>query len=242
MILVPAIDIRDGKAVRLEQGDFSKQTVYELDPLQAARSWADAGAKTLHVVDLDGAREGRPANLDHLKRITATLDIPVQYGGGLRSKASVRAAFDSGARRVVLGTAAHKDASFLDAVLADFKDRVMVSVDARNGYVSLEGWMSSTEMPADAVIQRLQQHGVAQFLYTSIDRDGMMNGFDPDEVRRISASVSGSFLYSGGIGSLEDLRALAELGLWNLAGVVAGKALYEGRFSLQQATAAVGSG
>jgi phosphoribosylformimino-5-aminoimidazole carboxamide ribotide isomerase len=242
MIVVPAIDIRDGRAVRLEQGDFSKQTVYESDPLQAARSWAEAGAEALHVVDLDGAREGRPVNLGHLRRITAALDIPVQYGGGLRSKQSVDEAFDAGARFVVLGTGAHNDASFLGAVLTDYQDSVVVSVDARDGYVSLQGWTSTTETSAEALIERLQQHGVAQFLYTSIARDGTMGGFDPEEVHRISEAVSGRFVYSGGIGSIEDLRSLRELSLWNLAGVVAGKALYEGRFSLQEAMAAVGSG
>jgi phosphoribosylformimino-5-aminoimidazole carboxamide ribotide isomerase len=136
MILLPAIDIRGGNAVRLEKGDFSKETVYDADPLDAARKWVEAGAQQLHVVDLDGARDGRPVNLDHLRRIAHELGVPVQYGGGLRSFVDVRAALASGAARVVLGTAAYTDIEFLEAVLAQWGNRVVVAIDVREGYVS----------------------------------------------------------------------------------------------------------
>jgi phosphoribosylformimino-5-aminoimidazole carboxamide ribotide isomerase len=235
MILLPAIDIRDGHAVRLEQGDFDKETVYDSDPLDAARKWVEGGATQLHVVDLDGAREGEPRNLRHLERIATELDVPVQYGGGLRSLVSVREALAAGAARVVLGTAAYNDLDFLDAVLETWGVRVVVAVDVRGGHVSVSGWTKTTQMLATDVIRRMQGRGVKQFVYTNADRDGMLNGPDLDEVRAVSEAIRGRFLYSGGIGSLDDLRALKELRLVNLAGVISGKALYEGRFTIEEA-------
>jgi phosphoribosylformimino-5-aminoimidazole carboxamide ribotide isomerase len=235
VILLPAIDIRDGKAVRLEQGDFAKETVYDADPLDAARKWVGAGATQLHVVDLDGAREGEPRNLHHLERIADELDVPVQYGGGLRSLVSVREALAAGAARVVLGTAAYSDLDFLDAVLEAWGVRIVVAIDVRGGYVSVSGWTKTTQMLAADVIRRMQARGVKQFVYTNADRDGMLNGADLDEVKTVSEAIRGRFLYSGGIASLDDLRALKELRLVNLAGVISGKALYEGRFTIEEA-------
>jgi len=239
MILYPAIDISEGRAVRLRQGRFDEVTVYQDDPLEAARSWMEAGARFLHVVDLDGARAGRPENLEHLQRITAELGAPVQYGGGLRALPAVRDALRAGAQRVILGTAAFTDIDFLDDVLAAYGDRVLVSVDTRGGHVSTAGWTETTQMPADDVIRRLQERGVKQLVYTNVDRDGMLEGVDVDEVRRIAAIVRGRFLYSGGIGSLDDLEALADLRQVNLAGVIVGKALYEGRFTVGEGQAVI---
>ena len=235
MIFLPAIDIRDGRAVRLEQGRFDRETVYVDDPLEAARSWVEAGARSLHVVDLDGAREGEPQNLEHLKRITDQLRIPVQYGGGLRSIVSARNALAAGATRVVLGTAAYNDVEFLDEALAAWGVRVVVAIDVRDGYVSVSGWTEKTQMPAEDVIQRVQRRGVKQFVYTNADRDGMLNGPDLDEVRRIAEVIRGRWIYSGGIASIEDLRALRDLRLMNLAGIISGKAIYEGRFTIADA-------
>ena len=235
MILLPAIDIRGGNAVRLEKGDFAKETVYDADPLDAARKWVEAGAGQLHVVDLDGALEGRPVNLQHLRAIARELDVPVQYGGGLRSFVDVRDALAAGADRVVLGTAAYTDIEFLDEVLAQWGNRVVVAIDVREGYVSVSGWTEKTLMPPDDVIRRMQTRGVRQFVYTNVDRDGMLSGPDIDEVRRIGETIRGRFIYSGGIASLDDLKALKELRLVNLAGVISGKALYEGRFTVEEA-------
>jgi phosphoribosylformimino-5-aminoimidazole carboxamide ribotide isomerase len=235
MILLPAIDIRGGKAVRLQQGRFEKETVYVDDPLEAARAWVDQGARQLHAVDLDGAREGRPVNLRHLERIARELDVPVQYGGGLRDEMAVREALLAGAERVVLGTAAYTDIEFLDAVIELWGVRIVVAIDVRGGHVSVSGWTKETQMLPETVIERMQERGVKQFIYTNVDRDGMLNGPDLDEVRRIGETIRGRFLYSGGIGSLDDLRALKELRLVNLAGVVSGKALYEERFSIAEA-------
>jgi phosphoribosylformimino-5-aminoimidazole carboxamide ribotide isomerase len=234
VILYPAIDISDGKAVRLRQGDFDDVTVYGDDPLEAARSWLDAGARFLHVVDLDGARTGSPKSLHHLEQITSELNVPVQYGGGLRSLPAVRDALRAGAERVILGTAAYTDIDFLDDVLGAYRERVIVSVDTRGGNISTSGWQETTQMPAEAVIERLQNRGVRSFVYTNVDRDGMLEGPDLDEVKRIAAVVRGRFLYSGGIGQLDDLIGLAALRQVNLGGVIVGKALYEGRFTIAE--------
>ena len=239
MILYPAIDISEGQAVRLVQGDFAEKTVYRDSPLEAARAWVQAGARFLHVVDLDGAREGHPVNLDHMRRITHELGVAVQYGGGLRSLPAVRDALRAGAERVILGTAAYTDIDLLDDVLGAFRERVIVSVDTRGGNISTSGWQQTTQMPANAVIERLQNRGVRSFVYTNVDRDGMLGGPDPDEVRRIAAVVRGRFLYSGGIGTLDHLRSLRDLRQVNLGGVIVGKALYEGNFTVREAQQAL---
>jgi len=240
MILLPAIDIRGGKAVRLQRGDFDNETVYVDDPLEAARSFVDAGARFLHVVDLDGAREGKPVNLDHLRRITSELGVAVQYGGGLRDLGAVRSALAAGAERVVVGTAAYSDVELVDQLLETWDKRVVIAVDVRGGHVSVAGWTKATQMLPEDIIVRLQRRGVKQFMYTNVDRDGTLEGPDLDEVRRISDTVRGRFLYSGGIASVDDLRALASLRLVNLAGVVSGKALYERRFTVAEGQAALG--
>jgi phosphoribosylformimino-5-aminoimidazole carboxamide ribotide isomerase len=237
VILLPAVDIRDGKAVRLRQGHFEEETVYADDPLEAARSFVQAGARFLHVVDLDGAREGEPVNLHHVERITAELDVPVELGGGLRSIASIRRALKAGAARVVLGTAAFTDPDLLDEALSAFTSRILVGVDVRGGRVSVSGWTRATQTTGEDAIRAMQQRGVTRFVYTNVDRDGMLEGPDLDEVRRVGEAVRGRFLYSGGIGSLDDLSALRELRLVNLAGVISGKALYEGRFGVAEGQA-----
>jgi phosphoribosylformimino-5-aminoimidazole carboxamide ribotide isomerase len=239
MILLPAIDIRGGRAVRLQRGDFSKETVYQDDPLDAAASFVEAGANFLHVVDLDGAREGHPVNLDYLRRITSELGVAVQYGGGLRSLPAVREALAAGAERVVVGTAAYSDTDFVDTLLETWEHRLVIAVDVREGHVSVAGWTKATQMLPEDVIARLQRRGVKQFMYTNVDRDGTLEGPDLDEVRRISAVVRGRFLYSGGISTAEDLSALKSLRLVNLAGVVSGKALYERRFTVAEGQAAL---
>jgi phosphoribosylformimino-5-aminoimidazole carboxamide ribotide isomerase len=195
------------------------------------------GARFLHVVDLDGAKAGRPANLEHLRRITAELDTPVQYGGGLRSLPAVRDALRAGAQRVILGTAAFTDVDFLDEVVRAWPERVLVSVDVRGGNVATAGWTETTQMTMETVVERLQSRGVRNLVYTNVDRDGMLEGPDLDEVRRVATTVRGRFLYSGGIGGIEDLRGLAALRQVNLAGVIVGKALYEKRFTIAEAQA-----
>ncbi|MGI9097266.1 MAG: 1-(5-phosphoribosyl)-5-[(5-phosphoribosylamino)methylideneamino]imidazole-4-carboxamide isomerase [Solirubrobacteraceae bacterium] len=242
MILYPAIDIAGGKAVRLVQGDFDAETVYGDDPLEAARAWVVAGARFLPVVDLDGAHTGEPQNLHQLERIAGELGVPVQYGGGLRSPQAVADALTAGAERVLLGTAAINDIAFLDAVLAAHGERVVVSIDPRGGLVSTAGWTHTTASPAETVIERLQERGVQTFVFTDVDRDGMLEGPDLDGVRGLAGVVRGSLLCSGGIGTREDLVALAGLEQANLAGVIVGKALYERRFTVAEGQAALEGG
>jgi phosphoribosylformimino-5-aminoimidazole carboxamide ribotide isomerase len=237
--LYPAIDVLGGNAVRLVKGDYGASKVYDEDPLRAARAWVRAGASRLHVVDLDGAKAGAPANLEHLRRIAAELEVPVQFGGGLRSLDSVAAAFDAGAKRVILGTAAFTDPAFLAQALEHWPERVLVSVDVRGGRVATAGWTETTEADGEEVIGRLWEQGARRLVYTNVDRDGMLEGPDIEEVRRIARAVAGSFVYSGGIGSLADLEGLAALAEPSLAGVIVGKALYERRFTVEQALAAL---
>jgi phosphoribosylformimino-5-aminoimidazole carboxamide ribotide isomerase len=242
MILWPSIDILDGKAVRLARGEFGTETTYDADPLDAARRWLQDGARALHVVDLDGARTGVPVNLEHLKRIAAAVDVPIQYGGGLRDAESVHAALSAGASRVLLGTAAYRDLDLLDLALAEYGDRVMVSIDARGGMLAGQGWTEATEIPAEVAVKRLGNRGVRRFVYSSIDQDGMLAGPDLEGIRRIAAALKGTFAYSGGIASLADLERLVALRQVNLTGVVVGKALYEGRFSVAAGQALLTAG
>ena len=239
MILYPAIDILDGKAVRLARGSFDEQTVYDADPLEAALRWVEGGARALHVVDLDGARSGEPVNLEHVRRITDQVDVPVQLGGGLRSPRAVDDALAAGAGRIVLGTSAYRDLDLLDDAVARLGDRLVVSVDARDGRLAASGWMEQTDIPIDSVIERLGARGVRRFVYSSIERDGMLVGPDLEGIERVAQAVRGTFVYSGGISSLDDLRALAQLRQVNLAGVIVGKALYEQRFTVGEARAAL---
>jgi phosphoribosylformimino-5-aminoimidazole carboxamide ribotide isomerase len=234
VVLYPAIDILEGKAVRLEQGSYERATVYDADPLEAARRWVSAGARALHVVDLDGARSGSPSNSEHVRRITGEIDVPVQVGGGLRSIEDVREMVRAGAARVVLGTAAYRDIDLLDAALAELGPRVMVSIDARDGRLALSGWTEQTEIPIREVIAHLGARGVRRFIYSSIDRDGTLDGPDLDGARQVAQAVRGTFVYSGGVSTLEHLSALVELRQVNLAGVIVGKALYEGRFTVAE--------
>jgi phosphoribosylformimino-5-aminoimidazole carboxamide ribotide isomerase len=229
VILYPAIDILDGRAVRLTQGDFDSRTVYRDDPLEAARAWAQGGARWLHVVDLDGARAGRPVNLGALERIAGELGVPVQCGGGLRSREAIDAALAAGAARVVVGTAAYRDPTLLEAALAAHGEAVAVAVDVREGRVSVAGWTEDAGEPPDAVLARLAERGVRTFVYTDVDRDGLLAGPDLDAVARLAGEVDARLVYSGGVGELAHLEGLATL---PLDGVIVGKALYEGRFTV----------
>ena len=235
MILYPALDILDGRVVRLIQGDFAQATQYEAQPPKAAAAWLQAGAKRLHVVDLDGARSGAPVNLAAVAQIVAETKLPVQLGGGIRSGEAIDAAFAAGVERVVLGTAAFKDEALLADAVAEHGERVVVSIDVRGGRVSTAGWTETGTLEAVAAARELSARGVRSFVYTDVDRDGMLGGLDLAAIVRVSDAVEGELVYSGGIGSLEDLRALAQLRHPRLSGVIAGKALYERRFTIAQA-------
>jgi phosphoribosylformimino-5-aminoimidazole carboxamide ribotide isomerase len=235
VILYPAIDIRGGKAVRLLQGDYARETVYDADPVDAARRWIDEGAQFLHVVDLDGAKAGAPRNLEAIEGIAA-LGCPIQVGGGLRGGEAVAAVLDCGVGRVVIGTAALRDPEFLDAVVAEHGERVVVSVDARGGEVSLSGWTEGTGRDVAEVVGELGERGAVRFLCTEIDVDGTMEGPAVEELRRIAAGTSSQVIASGGVGTLADLEALAKLGADapNVEGAIVGRALYERKFTVAE--------
>ncbi len=239
MILYPAIDIRDGHAVRLLQGDYERETVYDADPVDAARRWANEGAEFLHVVDLDGAKAGEPRNLEAVSRIAAAVECPIQVGGGLRNAAAVKEVLDAGAERVVIGTAAVRDPEFLQAALASHGDRVVVSVDAKKGQIALEGWTEAGEETVVEAVAELTSHGVSRFLCTAIEVDGTMEGPALSELTEIAAATNAQVIASGGVGDLSHLEALAQMTAPNLEGAIVGRALYENRFTVPQAIAAL---
>jgi phosphoribosylformimino-5-aminoimidazole carboxamide ribotide isomerase len=239
LILYPAIDILDGRAVRLMQGDYERETAYEDDPVVAARRWEGGGARWLHVVALDGARAGEPVNLEQIRRIVAAVSIPIQLGGGLRDSKKVEEAIASGVERVVLGTAAVRDPDLAEAIAAAHGDRVVVSVDERGGHVAADGWTTESTLAPAEVVSALADRGINRFVYTPVDVDGLMEGPDLDSLRALAQATAAEVVYSGGIGSLDHLRSVAALGLDNLGGVIVGRALYEGRFSIAEGQAAL---
>jgi phosphoribosylformimino-5-aminoimidazole carboxamide ribotide isomerase len=245
--LYPAIDILGGNAVRLRRGDFEAKKVYDADPLSAARAFAEEGAKWLHVVDLDGARSGEPVNLGHLEDIARELGLPVQFGGGLRSDLAIQRAFEAGAARVILGTAIFTDPELpFRAMQEHGEENVLVGIDARDGRVATHGWLETTDVTAREAIERWSEgpQGVKRFVYTSIDHDGMLDGPRREEVEMAArAARDGQVILSGGIGELAHLQAIARLrseqGLRSIEGVIVGKALYERRFTVAEALAAL---
>jgi phosphoribosylformimino-5-aminoimidazole carboxamide ribotide isomerase len=240
VILYPAIDIRGGKAVRLLQGDYAQETVYDADPRDAAIRWVHDGARALHVVDLDGAREGRPVNADHLRRIAGDVDVPVQCGGGVRDAGAARTLIDAGADRVVLGTAALRDPKLVGALVDELGERVVVSVDTRGGRAAVAGWTEETDLPASEVVALMADRGIRRFVYTPIEVDGTLDGPAMGEIAEVArAAGEAELIYSGGVGQLEHLRELAGLGIDNLGGVIVGRALYEQRFTVAEGQAAL---
>jgi phosphoribosylformimino-5-aminoimidazole carboxamide ribotide isomerase len=239
VILYPAIDIRGGQAVRLLQGDYERETKYDADPVDAAKRWADEGAEFLHVVDLDGAKAGEPRNLDAIERIAAGVSCPIQAGGGLRGPQSVRAIFDAGADRAVIGTAALRDPELLDAMLEAHGHRIVVSVDARAGQVALEGWTKAGEESVIDAVAALSERGVARFLCTAIEVDGTMEGPAIQQLNEIASATEAKVLASGGVGELSHLQSLASSTPANVEGAIVGRALYERAFTVADAIEAL---
>ena len=243
MLLYPAIDIRGGHAVRLTQGDYARETAFDDDPLDAARRWVEQGAQALHIVDLDGAREGAPVNIDQVARICEAIDVLVQVGGGLRQAEDVEALLDAGAARAVLGTAALSDPALIEALAAEHGERIVVAADARAGRVAVEGWQRETQMTPAELIDGLARRGVRRFVYTPVDVDGTMQGPATAELEPIASAAAdrdAEWIYSGGIGTLDHLRELAARDLPALGGVIVGRALYEGAFTVKEAGEALG--
>jgi phosphoribosylformimino-5-aminoimidazole carboxamide ribotide isomerase len=241
VILYPAIDIRGGQAVRLLQGDYERETTYDADPVDAAKRWAAEGAEFLHVVDLDGAKAGSPQNLDAVQRIAAAVECPIQVGGGLRDAESVTAVLDAGAERVVIGTAALRAPEFLAAAVEEHGDRIVVSVDGRNGKVSLAGWTETGDADVAEAVSDLSKRGVARFLCTAIEVDGTMEGPALNQLNEIAAATKAHVIASGGVGDLSHLEALVRNVASNVEGAIVGRALYERKFTVAQGITALRS-
>ena len=236
MILYPAIDLKDGAVVRLARGEMEAATKYADDPAAQARRFADAGAEWLHVVDLDGAISGKPVNRSAVAAILAAVTIPVQLGGGIRTMERAGEFIEQGASRIVLGTAALKDPDFVREACRAFPDRVAIGLDARNGKVAVEGWAETSDIDVTDLARKFEDAGVAAVIHTDIERDGMLSGVNVEATASLARAVRIPVIASGGVASLDDLRALKEANA-GIAGVISGRALYDGRLDLRAALA-----
>ncbi len=235
MILFPAIDLKDGVCVRLEQGDMARATIFHRDPAEQAYAFELAGFEYLHVVDLDGAFAGRPVNAGAVERILEATNIPLQLGGGIRDMATIEGWLDQGVNRVIIGTAAVRDPALVKQAAALDPARVAVGLDARDGKVAVQGWVENSELSALEIARRFEDAGVAAIIYTDIARDGMLKGLNLDATIALADAVSIPVIASGGLASLEDIKALLEPRAKKLEGAIVGRALYDGRLDAKAA-------
>lgn len=234
-IIYPAIDIRGGKCVRLVQGDYNQETVYNDNPLEVAKSWEEQGGTFIHLVDLDGAKAGHPVNDDIIGKIAASVQVPVQVGGGLRTLADVERLLSLGVSRVIIGTAAIEDRVFTEEVLGKYGDKVAIGIDARNGYVATRGWLETSEVQAEVLAKELAAKGAETFIFTDISRDGMMQGPNVEGIVSLAKASGRSVIASGGVTKLDDLLALSAHSDDGVGGAIVGKALYTGNIDLNEA-------
>ena len=235
MILFPAIDLKDGLAVRLEQGDMARATVFNRDPAAQAHAFEAQGFEYLHIVDLDGAFAGKPRNADAIDRILETISIPVQLGGGIRNMATIEGWLEKGVNRVIIGTAAVRDPELVKAAAKKFPERVAVGLDARDGKVAVEGWAETSQLSALDIARRFEDAGVAAIIYTDIARDGLLKGLNLDATIALADAVSIPVIASGGFASIADVKAMLEPRAKKLEGAIAGRALYDGRLDAADA-------
>lgn len=239
MILFPAIDLKDGVAVRLEQGDMARATVFNHDPASQAGEFEALGFRYLHLVDLNGAFAGKPVNAAAVERILETVSIPVQLGGGIRDMATVETWLGKGINRVILGTAAVRDPDFVKAAAKAYPGRVAVGLDARDGRVAVQGWAETSDLPAIDIAKRFEDAGVSAIIYTDIARDGLLKGLNLDATIALAEAISIPVIASGGLASLKDIEALLEPRAAKLEGAITGRALYDGRLDPREALALV---
>jgi phosphoribosylformimino-5-aminoimidazole carboxamide ribotide isomerase len=242
VILFPAIDLKNGEAVRLEQGDMARSTVFNRDPAAQAQAFAAQGFEYLHIVDLDGAFAGKPMNAAAVERILAAVRIPVQLGGGIRDRATIEAWLGKGVARVIIGTAAVRDPALVKDAARAFPGRVAVGLDAREGKVAVEGWAETSQLSALDIARRFEDAGVAAIIYTDIARDGLLKGLNLDATIALANKISIPVIASGGLASLDDVRALLAPRAKNLGGAIAGRALYDGRLDAMAALKLLRSG
>jgi phosphoribosylformimino-5-aminoimidazole carboxamide ribotide isomerase len=242
MILFPAIDLKDGACVRLVQGEMGAATVFNTDPAAQARAFAAAGCEWIHVVDLNGAFAGRPVNSQAVAAIVAAAPVPVQLGGGIRDMATIALWLDQGVRRVILGTVALRDPALVKEACRRFPGRVAVGIDARGGRVAVEGWAETSDVTARDLALKFEDVGVAAIIYTDIDRDGLMKGPNVEATAALAEALTTPVIASGGVSSLEDLHAIKARASSGIAGVISGRALYDGRIDLAAALALLKGG
>ncbi len=235
MLIIPAIDLRGGKVVRLFQGKFNQEKVYSSDPVKTAKHWARQGAKFLHIVDLDGAKTGKPKNLESLRRIISEVGIPLEFGGGVRSIQTISNLLKLGVQRVVLGTKAASDVEFLKKAWSKFRERIIVSIDAKGGKVLTQGWNQKSSKTVLTFAKELKKIGFKQLIYTDISKDGTLTGPNILEIKKLIKETGLNIIASGGVSDLKDISNLNKLKKKGLSGVIIGKALYEGKFTLTQA-------
>jgi len=235
MLIIPAIDLRGGKVVRLFQGRFDQEKIYSKDPVKAAKHWAKQGAKFLHIVDLDGASSGTPKNLEALKGILKQVGVPLEFGGGVRSIETISELLGLGVQRVVLGTRAANDAQFLKKAWKKFGEKIIVSIDAKGGKVLTQGWNRATSKTVLDFAKELKEVGFKQLIYTDISKDGALVGPNILGIKELIRETGLNIIASGGVASLKDLIKLKNLQNKGLSGVIIGKALYEGKFTLAEA-------
>jgi len=235
VILFPAIDLKEGLAVRLEQGDMARATIFHRDPAVQAQAFAQQGFEYLHVVDLDGAFAGKPVNAAAVERILEVIGIPVQLGGGVRDMATVESWLGKGVDRVIIGTAAVRNPALVKEAAKKYPGRVAVGLDARDGKVAVEGWAETSELTALDIARRFEDAGVAAIIYTDVSRDGMLKGLNLDATIALADAISIPVIASGGLASLEDIRGLLEPRARRLEGAIAGRALYDGRLNPAEA-------
>ena len=242
MDVIPAIDILDGRCVRLYQGDYQQSEVFGEDPVEVARRWYSQGAKYLHVVDLDGAKQGQPQNLKVIEAIARSIPIRVQMGGGLRDRDSILSVLHSGVSRVIIGTAAVENSQLIASICAEFPEQIMIGIDARDGKVATRGWLTTSEILAVDLARSMAEIGIAGIVYTDIHRDGTMQGPNLEALRQLAENVDVPVIASGGISSIADLLNLLTLESVGVKGAIVGKAIYTGHIQLPEAIRAVGNG
>ncbi len=236
MIIYPAIDLKEGQCVRLVQGRAEAKTVYSQNPARVARGFEEQGAVFLHVVDLDGAFEGRPANLEAIRAIAGAISIPFQVGGGLRTRENVLELLQAGANRVIIGTRAVKSPEFMAELIAEFgPERIVLGVDARNGMVATEGWVETSTLKAAELGRRMKELGIINAVYTDVSRDGLLQGPNLDSIREMALETGLKIIASGGVSSMENIRQLRGMEELGVSGAIIGKALYEGKIILSEA-------
>lgn len=242
MDVIPAIDLLEGRCVRLFQGDYEKSQVFNENPVEVARGWKAEGATRLHLVDLDGAKAGKPENWQAIQAIVEAVDLPIQVGGGLRNADRVSALFDLGVQYAILGTAAVENPDLVGQLSNQFPNRIIVGIDARDGKVATKGWLETSEVIAVDLAKRMQDQGAAAIVYTDIKRDGTMKGPNLEALRELATAIETPVIASGGVSSVSDLLSLLGLVPSGVSGVIVGKALYTGDVSLKDAIRAVGPG